>query len=495
MKLMKKILAIVCTFVMIISMATGVNAVDGPTTAQTTGSITVKNVKAGETYKVYKILTLDSYDEKKGAYSYVKNEAPDKWNTFVDTQKAQEFLVSTNGYVTFKESAAKDQKLVRKFALTALKYAKDNEISATEQKTAPAETTKETTVEFTGLPLGYYLVESTVGTACSLTTTNPNATVQDKHDVPEVSKKIISGGNMYQKGTKNTVDFGTLVGFETTVTLKPYTQNYVLHDKMDSGFDTSSVSITNVKVVKKDKLEVKLDKKYYEVIKNTNDNDTFDIKFTKAFYQDFSNEIDSGDVTHIVITYSARVSNNAPVSKPILNKTHLSYGQNSKTEESETETYTWAIPVFKFTGTDTPLANAKFILSTDSNPTLGNAIKFSYNNEGEYKFDENGKAELTSPDSGIIKINGLKDGTYYLKEIEAPNGYNLLKTPVRIVVTPEGVIQVNGNTVERVEVKNNSGSLLPSTGGMGTTLIYVVGSILVLVSAIVLFSKKKEGNN
>lgn len=498
MKLMKRILAIVCTFVMIISMATGVNAVGRPTTAPVTGSITVENVKAGETYKVYKILTLDSYDEKKGAYSYVKNEASDKWNAFVDSKQAQEFLDSTNGYVTFKESAAKDQKLVRKFALTALKYAKDNEISATEQKTAPAETTKETTVEFTGLPLGYYLVESTVGTACSLTTTNPNATVKDKHDVPEVSKKIISGGNIYQYGAKNTVDFGTPVGFETTVTLKPYTQNYVLHDKMDPGFDTSSVSITNVKVVKKDKSEVKLNNTYYEVINKPNDNDTFDIKFTKAFYLEFSNEIDSGEVTHIVVTYTVKVSDNALVSTAILNKTHLSYGQNSKTEESQTETYTWAIPVFKYTGDKTPLANAKFILSTEINPTLDNAIKFSHNegeNEGEYKFDENGKAELISPNNGIIKINGIKDGAYYLREIEAPKGYNLLKTPIRIDVTPEGKIQVDEKPVDRVEVKNNTGSLLPDTGGMGTTLIYVVGSILVLASGIVLFSKKKEGNN
>ena len=495
MKLMKRILAIVCTFVMIISMATGVNAVNEPSTTPTPGSITVENVKLGETYKVYKILTLDSYDKDKKAYSYIRNAEPDKWNTFVGTNQAQEFLdENPDGYVTFKSSATSD-KSVRKFALTALKYAKENNISATKQITATAETTEGNTVKFTDLPLGYYLVESTVGTACSLTTTNPNATVKDKHDMPEVSKKIISGGNIYQEGAKNTVDFGTVVNFETTVTLKPYTQNYVLHDKMDPGFDTSSVLITNVKVVKKDKSEVKLNNTYYEVINKPNDNDTFDIKFTKEFYKDFSNAIDSEEVTHIVVTYTARVSNNAPVSTPILNKTHLSYGQNSKTDESQTKTYTWAIPVFKFTGTDTPLANAKFILSTDSNPTLDKAIKFSKNNEGKYKFDENGKAELTSPDSGYIKINGLKDGTYYLKEIEAPNGYNLLKTPVRIVVTPEGDIQVNGNTVERVEVKNNSGSLLPSTGGMGTTLIYVVGSILVLASGIVLFSKKKEGSN
>lgn len=494
MKLMKRILAIVCTFVMIISMATGVNAVNEPSTTPTPGSITVKNVKLGETYKVYKILTLDSYDKDKEAYSYIRNAEPDKWNTFVGTNQAQEFLdENSDGYVTFKSSATSD-KSVRKFALTALKYAKENNISATKQITATAETTEGNTVKFTDLPLGYYLVESTVGTACSLTTTNPNATVKDKHDVPEVSKKIISGGNVDLSGTKNTVDFGTLVKFETTVTLKPYTQNYVLHDKMDPGFDTSSVSITNVEVVRRNSSKEKLNEKYYSVDKNPTDHDTFDIKFTKSFYQDFSNAIDSEEVTHIVVTYTARVSDKAPVSKPILNKTHLSYGQNSKTQESETETYTWAIQVFKFTGNHQALAGAKFILSTDSNPTLGNAIKFSHN-EGEYKFDANGNAELTSPESGIIKINGIKEDTYYLKEIEAPKGYNLLRTPITVVVTAKGEIKVDGKTVNRVEVQNNSGSLLPSTGGMGTTLIYVVGSILVLASGIVLFSKKKEGSN
>lgn len=494
MKLMKKILAIVCTFVMIISMATGVNAVNEPSTTPTPGSITVENVKLGETYKVYKILTLDSYDKDKEAYSYIRNAKPDKWNAFVDTAQAQEFLdENPDGYVTFKSSATSD-KSVRKFALTALKYAKENKIPATKEIKATAETTEGNTVKFTDLPLGYYLVESTVGTACSLTTTNPNATVQDKHDEPTVDKKIISGGNVDPSGTKNTVDFGTVVHFETTVTLKPYTQNYVLHDKMDPGFDTSSVLITNVEVVRKNSSKEKLNEKYYSVDKNPADYDTFDIKFTKAFYQDFSNAIDSEEVTHIVVTYTARVSDNAPVSTPILNKTHLSYGQNSKTDESQTKTYTWAIPVFKYTGNQKPLANAKFILSTDANPTLDNAIKFSHNEKG-YNYDENGTPELTSPESGIIKINGIKDGTYYLKEIEAPKGYNLLKTPIKIFVTAEGKIQVDETTVDRVEVKNNTGSLLPDTGGMGTTLIYVVGSILVLASGIVLFSKKKEGSN
>lgn len=98
MKLMKRILAIVCTFVMIISMATGVNAVDDvassttATAAQTKGTITVTKAKAGETYKIYKILTLESYDEANNAYSYVRNAKPDKWFDFVGTEIAQEFL-------------------------------------------------------------------------------------------------------------------------------------------------------------------------------------------------------------------------------------------------------------------------------------------------------------------------------------------------------------------------------------------------------------------
>lgn len=104
----------------------------------------------------------------------------------------------------------------------------------------------------------------------------------------------------------------------------------------------------------------------------------------------------------------------------------------------------------------------------------------------------------------MININGLKSGTYYLKETKAPDGYNLLKTPIKIVVTGDAVtgkpvIKVDNNgtatVVKKVEVQNNKGSLLPSTGGMGTTLIYVVGSILVLASGIVLFSKRKEGTN
>lgn len=497
MKLMKRILAIVCTFVMIISMATGVNAVETATATPTKGTITVTNAKAGETYKVYKILTLESYDDTTGAYSYVRNTQPDPWFDFVGTEKAKEFLeVNNDGYVTFKESAD-GKAAARKFALTALKYAKDNSIAATAEAQATADRTDNNKVEFTNLDLGYYLVESSVGTACSIDTTHPNAKIEDKHDAPTVTKKITEGGVISKNKRKNTVDLGEFVGYETTINLKPDTQNLVLHDKMDSNL--TLIDIQQVHVVKKDgtsgSAENLVRNTDFTVTTTNDDKCTFEIKFLQSFYQKYSSLIGSGEITQIIITYVAQVSENAPINTAMPNTTYLTYGKNSKSQESQTETWTYGIPVFKYTGDDTPLAGAKFILSTKNNSSKDDAIPFTDYGD-RYRYTEGGtNVELVSSNKGLINIEGLKQGTYYLKEIEAPKGYNLLKSSIEIVVREDGKILVNGEIVEKVKVQNNKGSLLPSTGGMGTTLIYVVGSILVLASGMVLFNKRKEGTN
>ena len=117
MKLMKRILAIVCTFVMIISMATGVNAVENTSTTATStperGKITVTNAIAGEDYKIYKILSLESYDKTAGAYSYKKPGGD--WDTFINSDEGQQFFTSNeNGYVTLKDTSDKE---VRKLAI------------------------------------------------------------------------------------------------------------------------------------------------------------------------------------------------------------------------------------------------------------------------------------------------------------------------------------------------------------------------------------------
>lgn len=443
----------------------------------------------------------------------MKNPVGDKWNDFVNNSR--DYLdINKDGYVTFV--AGKDSpEGAREFALKAMDYAKKNKIDATATATASEGKDTDITVKFENLSLGYYLVESSVGTACSIDTAHPNMEVRDKHDAPSVSKKIIDGsgvsGNITENGAKNSVNIGDTVAYEVTINVKPNAKKYVLHDKMDDHLQFGMVSdahayLKDEKMTQKNNPGLKLTQDFV-VNTNTDHGCAFDISFTDAFYKKYEEAINSGNLNKITFTYLATVKNDAPIDTAMPNTAYLTYGEHSKTEEVKTNTYTWGIPVFKYTsnaGAKEALAGAKFILSTDSNFSEGNVLNFT-NTGNTYRYaSTGGNNELVSAEDGMININGLKSGTYYLKETKAPDGYNLLKTPIKIVVTGDAVtgkpvIKVDNNgtatVVKKVEVQNNKGSLLPSTGGMGTTLIYVVGSILVLASGIVLFSKRKEGTN
>ena len=504
MKLMKRILAIVCTYVMIISMATGVNAVEPAATTPTTGSITLENAVVGDEYKVYKILTLESYVKDK-AYSYKRNG--DVWDNFVNsTQGTQFFESNENGYVKLKSTADNDT-AARKIAIYAIGYVQKNNVkptkTATATKSSKAETTK---VVFDGLDLGYYVVESTSGTACAITTTDPDATIKDKHDNPSVNKIIEHGGVVKDNNKMNSVNLGETVYFETTINVKPGAKNYVLHDTMDSNLE--NFYVYEVHDNKNRSLYTTGEEKTVSVkpdpVTNSEkptDGCTFELSFTDLFYKTYREDIDKGIFNKIYVKYYAIVSNKAPINTAMKNTTYLTYGEkNLETDKSETETYTYGIPVFKYTGTNTPLADAKFILSKVENATEADAIKFTPNGAVyRYTVDQTnggGNTTLVSPTEGRFEINGLEAGVYYLKETAAPKGYNKIQKSIKIEILENGSIKVDNNAITGdVRVQNNTGSILPSTGGMGTTLIYVVGSILVLASGMVLFNKRKEGTN
>lgn len=507
MKLMKRILAIVCTFVMIISMATGVNAVDDTsTTAATTstkGSITLKNATVGDTYNVYKILSLESYI-KDTAYSYKKTG--DKWDEFVTTGKGADFFeTNSDKYVILKKNVNNDN-AVRQLAIDAIDFVHaHSDVKPTKTVTADA-----TSVVFDGLDLGYYVVESTSGTACAITTTDPDATINNKHDNPSVNKLIKAGGVVSKDEKMNSVNIGAEVGFQTIINVKPGAKNYVLHDIMDEHLEFTYVQ--QVYYIDENNTVKHLTEKGFNqpnpdfVVTRSElgDTCTFELKFTDKFYSTNKEAINAKKIKQIYVEYAAVVKDGAPINTAMKNTTYLTYGDNNlKTDESETKTYTYGIKVFKFTGTKTPLAGAKFILLKDENANETNAIKFTQAGEKyTYAADQTSAAAiitLVSPDGAHFAIEGLQAGTYYLKETEAPKGYNKISKPIKIVVgtNDDGMqtITVLGETVDEVKVQNNTGSILPSTGGMGTTLIYVVGSILVLASGIVLFSKRKEGTN
>ena len=101
--------------------------------------------------------------------------------------------------------------------------------------------------------------------------------------------------------------------------------------------------------------------------------------------------------------------------------------------------------------------------------------------------------EVTTDANGSASFEGLKAGTYYLVETLAPSGYNLLTEPIEVIIAPttaEGSAEAVYADVTS-EVANSTGSLLPSTGGIGTTIFYVLGGVLVLGAAILLITKKR----
>ena len=468
MKLIKKIAAIMFAFMMVVSMSCNVKAAG-------TGKITIDNAKNGETYTIYQVLTLESSDVGKGLYSYIP--VNDAWKAYFKTEEGKKYMtVDDNGYVTTKYTETNAQEL----AQALIKQAKTinyNPQSITADKDG--------TIEFTGLAIGYYVVDTTVGTLCGLNTANPEVTIEDKNKKPTVEKKIVEGD---QLADKNSANIGDAVNFKTTITAQAGAKKYVLHDTMSGSltFNDDVVVTYNGNVLN--------DSDDYTVTKPGADGWTFDVTFKDSFL----NKLGAND--KIEVTYSATVNDNAVVKDPMTNKTHLTYGdKNTETNKPETTTKTFGIPVFKYTNVNTPLAGAEFILSTDPNCVDDTKnLKFTKNTEGKYRYDKTGSTTLTSldkgRDKGRIDVEGLKAGTYYLKETKAPDGYNLLKKPVTITIDSEGKIYVDGSGEVNngdVRVQNNSGTLLPNTGGVGTTMIYLIGGALVLGSGVVLATKRR----
>lgn len=502
MKLIKKIAAIMFAFMMVVSMSCNVKADEGSSSPTTKGTITITNAKEGETYKLYKILSLESYsytgnDKDKGNYAYTLT-GDTKWDNFIKNQATQYFKFDdTNKYLTW--TGTMDEARVKDFAQLALKFARNE--SNNVQPLQKVEKTKSSTVKFDNLGLGYYLVDSSVGSLCVLNTTNPDLTIAEKNGVPSVEKgvKNIQNGTY---GTSNNASIGDTVYFKTTITAQPGAQNYVLHDKMTEGltFDKNSVNVTLHKKATNVDETLGTNADYNVEITNLEKTDpkcTFHINFT----QTLCNRLAANDT--ITVTYSATLNENAVIAgEGNKNETKLKYGDSQETQPSVTNTKTFEMNVFKYTENKTDktkkdgLPGAVFTLSKKSDGT--EPIKLIDKSSNVYrvaKTDEtNTITEVITPDNGRFTIQGLGAGTYYLTETKQPAGYNKLSGPVTVVIDETGLVKVGESEANPVKVENKTGTVLPSTGGAGTTMIYLIGALLVLGSGIVLATKRRVKN-
>lgn len=507
MKLIKKIAAIMFAFMMVVSMSCNVKADEGttPTTGKT-GTITINNAIPEQTYTIYKILDLESYsskvvDEKEtGNFAYKPSS---EWESFIKGKNVRDkYFIFDGEYVSWKENADPAE-----FAKLALDYAKQDgsTVKTSTTNTAPAASAGQTTstVTFDKLSLGYYLVDSSVGTLCSLDTTKPTVEIKEKNGVPSVEKKVYNGTDY---DDSNNANIGDTISFQTTINVKKGATNYILHDKMSKGL--TYVKSTNTTVhayglngyMWADASQPKLDVDYEIKKDNLGDDCSFHIEFKNSYLEKHAAE---EYVIHIA--YNAILNENAVIAgEGNKNETWLKYGENNNLETTHptTTTKTFEMKVFKFykdkndSNTEKGLADAKFTLSKNQNGT--DPIKLIDKGSNTYrvaKTDEtNTITEVITPDNGRFTIQGLGAGTYYLTETKQPAGYNKLSGPVTVVIDETGLVKVGESEANPVKVENKTGTVLPSTGGAGTTMIYLVGAVLVLGSGVVLATKRRVKN-
>ncbi len=474
MKLSRKILSLVLALAMVMGLATTAFAEEGGETT-TSGSITITNALKGETYNAYQILYLESYDAENNIYAYKANPA---WKEWLETQ--EEYVsVDAQGYVTWvKDAKAAD------FAKAAKGQLSGKTVAGSVTPTADGSAT------ISNLKLGYYLVDSTVGALCELNTTNPSVEITDKNTKPTIEKKVQEDSDE-SWGDVNDADIGQTVNFKSTISAKPGARNYLVHDKMDSHLKFDSVtSITAGDTT------LAAGEDYTVVTTGLNDGCTFHIVFNQTYLDSITAD------TNIVINYTAKLTSNAVAGTGYVNETWLDYGDKQHTEHDTTTTYTWKLPIYKYHmdgEAKKALAGAEFILYKGSEENRD----YAKVTEGKLTGWTKEKAEATklvSGDDGMIAVEGLDADTYYLEETKAPGGYNKLAGPVKVdishTVTDEGAhmthtLKQNTTDVAKVEIENKSGTELPSTGGIGTTIFYVLGSILVIGAVVLLIAKKR----
>ena len=460
MKHAKKLASLLLALVMVFALATTAFAAG-------TNSITVNGAQKGETYKLYKMLDL-IVNEDQTAYSYTVNT---EWNDFFTTGAGKDYVdIDELGYVTWKEGKDTAAEM-EAFGEAASAAVGGKTIVATQTPTDDG------SFDFSNLDAGYYLITSTNGTLAIVDTTptNPAATVNEKNPDHTLDKQVQEDSNN-SWGKENSAQIGDTVNFQTTITVKKGAKNIIMHDKMEDGLSFNADSVAIAGLTK--------GTDYTVVTTGLTDDCTFEIRFEQSYLDNITSD------TTLTVTYSAVLNEKADITNGEKNDAKLSWGDASNTEWSETVTKTYQFEVLKYAANDTeknPLAGATFQLKDAS----GNVVKLVKVSDTEYRVangSETGAVEsFTTVASGKIVIKGVDLDKYTLVETAAPAGYNTLKDPVEVTV-----LATNALTVE---VPNASGTELPSTGGMGTTIFYVLGSILVLCAAVLLVTKKRMSMN
>lgn len=478
MKHAKKLLAALLALAMMLAMAVPAFADDAQK-----GTIEINDAIPGTTYTAYKIFDLSytpASGDKAASYSYT---VADGWADFVNGTEGSKYVEVKGGNVVAKDSFTDKSEAAAAFAKAALAYAEEHLKGKGVSQTAPAAAagSEYSSVSITGLDLGYYVVSTSAGSLCSLGTTATTATIEEKNEAPEIDKTV-KAGSEYKDS--NSANIGDTVEFKVTIDVKKGATNYVLNDTLSDGLTLNAGSIQVVST-KNDKLTENTD---YTVTANVEDG-TLKVEFKdSALVEDDT----------LTVTYNAVLNEKAQTGKndPNTNSAQLTYGNNNKTTSETTKTYTYEFDIVKTDGDKNLLTGAQFQLYTVQ--TDGTPVKFVKDGT-TYRVAKTGEDGATDTiEAGHVVIKGLAAGTYWLEETKAPFSYNKLTDRQSFEVKEDNnhaTLTSDGKYSEGgMRVINQSGTTLPSTGGIGTTIFYVVGGGLMVAAAVLLITKKRMEN-
>ncbi len=507
MKGLKKLLTGVLAATLIMSASITAFATDGSESgaiqAQTgTNTITVSKAVENETYNIYRLLDLQVSENalatknSTSGYSYTINS---DWAAFWAGEGAAYIDTKTIGgttYVTWKatKSSAAD---MEEFGKKAAAYAKGKGIEVA----GAIKVGSDKKAEFEHLVDGYYMVTSTLGSAVSIASTpsNPKQEIEEKNEGTTTEKEVLEK-ETGKYGKENDAQIGDTVTFVSTVDIAKNQVNVKYLDKMTEG-----LTYQNDAKVYSDKectTEVAAANNYAERHENVtydNENYTFEVAFTDAYVATFT-----AAKTKLYIKYTAKLNDKAIINHPETNTPEVRYGNGGKHTGEPTKTTTYQFSILKYDGVKfnendekiDALAGAKFQLIDKTVANNRITVKLAVSSDGltyrvVNKDDEipsgfslvGDKNEIVTVAKKEITVIGVDDRQYCLVETEAPIGFNKIEGDIDLVIGKQNALLK--------KVPNLSGALLPSTGGIGTTIFYILGGILIVAGVAYFIVRRK----
>lgn len=464
------------------------------------GSITVENATIGEDYAGYRIFDATYAD---GAVSYTI-KTTDPWYSLVSASSSPFTLTqvgATNTYNVSRKSAASDSDIIA--------WLKAQTLPSTPSLANITATT--TNVSWSNVPYGYYLITSSLDSLVTVTNVNKNVTIIDKNQNPgwedpdpedpntEQGKNVSSDGTTY--GKTNTSSIGDTVYFKINAFVPKYNKDmqvyqYIFTDTLDPGLtynaNSLSLKIGNTTMVSPGDYTVSVNGQVITVtlkvydITNYPTDAKMEINFTAMVNEDavYDNK------NTVSMTWKEFDPTEDPGENPGDPNYPTDPGTGDTPPDSKTDTYVYGFNLQKYAGSISEankLTGAEFKLYDAL--TGGNEIPVVWDATlGGYRVALSTETGVAIP-AGTAKIFGLAAGTYYLEETKAPDGYNPLTARQAVEISAGN--STSGYLTNEVAVINLTGTVLPETGGIGTTIFYVVGSLLMGGAVILMVTRKR----